>query len=85
LHTRRQPEVVSSWRLFEVFNLCVVGGLGTLLGPLAAANFDRCGYRIQEGQVFGFVDIVLQDVPVWAQGLDMCAELPSVVKNLFCL
>ena len=69
---------------FKRLNSCVVGTLGTVLGPLAAANFGRCGYRIQERQVFSFVNIVLQGAAVWTQGLDMCAGLPSVVKTLFC-
>jgi len=71
--------------VLEVFHLCVVGALGNVVGQLAAANSNGCGYRIQEGQGFSFVNIVLQGVAVWAQGLDMSAGLPSVIKNLFCV
>jgi hypothetical protein len=71
--------------VLEGFHFYVVGALGTVLGPLVAANSDGCGYRIQEGQGFSSVNVVLLGVAVWAQGLDMSAGLPSVIKNLFCV
>lgn len=71
--------------VLEVFHLFVVAALGTVLGPLAAANSDGCGYRIQESEGFSFVNFVLQSVAVWAQGLDMSTGLPSVIKSFFCV